>query len=77
MDPAKKPLTERFIQAVEELYLCMRSQPPDEWSDLELTTSQARTLLFLHRTPQRMTDIASFLGITVSSATSMVDRLVS
>jgi DNA-binding MarR family transcriptional regulator len=77
MEPAKKPLSERFIQVVEELYLCMRAQPPDEWSNLELTMSQIRTLLFLRRTPQRMTDIASYLGITVSSATSMVDRLVS
>ncbi len=77
MELPKRRLTDRFTELVEEMYLCMRSGPPDAWSDLELTMPQVRTLLLLHQGPQRMSEIANYLGTTVSSATSMVDRLLS
>lgn len=67
---------DRFIQLVEDVYVSMQSPTEEEWGDLELTMPQLRTLLLLRDTRKRMGDIASKLGITVSSATSMIDRLV-
>ncbi len=72
----KQSLTDRFVELVEEMNQQMHCSPPDEWSDLELTISQIRTLALLQREPQRMGSISTYLGSTLSSATSIVDRLV-
>ncbi len=72
----KQDLTDRFVELVEQMNQQMHCRPPDEWSDLELTISQIRTLALLQREPQRMGSISTYLGSTLSSATSIVDRLV-
>ena len=54
-----------------------RSRPPKQWTDLELTMPQAKTLFFLGQGPKRMSELADYLGRGMSSATSMIDRLVS
>ena len=53
-----------------------RSRPPQEWTDLELTMPQARTLIFLGEGTKRMSDIAAYLERGTSAATTMIDRLV-
>jgi DNA-binding MarR family transcriptional regulator len=73
----KQELTERFIELVEQINQCMHSRPLEEWPDLELTIPQIKTLTLLrHQGPQRMGSIATFLGSTLSSSTSIIDRLV-
>ena len=76
MDSAKNELTAQLIEHMERMYARMRSESPDEWSDLELTIPQFRTLMMLSQGPQRMGAIAQHLSSSLSSATSMIDRLV-
>jgi DNA-binding MarR family transcriptional regulator len=55
----------------------MRHCVPEEWSEIDLTIPQLKTLVLLRRSPTtRMGVIAGFFGTSLSSATSMVDRLV-
>jgi DNA-binding MarR family transcriptional regulator len=50
---------------------------PKEWLSLDLTTSQLRTLLLLFTNgPTRMSEIASQLGISMATATGVIDRMV-
>jgi DNA-binding MarR family transcriptional regulator len=73
----KQELTERFIELVEQINQCMHSRPLEYWPDLELTIPQIKTLTLLrHQGPQRMGSIATYLGSTLSSSTSIIDRLV-
>jgi DNA-binding MarR family transcriptional regulator len=73
----KQELTERFVELVEQINQCTHSRPLEEWPDLELTIPQIKTLTLLrHQGPQRMGSIATFLGSTLSSSTSIIDRLV-
>lgn len=73
---SKQQLTDRFVDLVEQMNQRMHCRLPDEWSGLELTISQIRPLALLQQEPQRMGTISSYLGSTLSSATSIVDRLV-
>ncbi len=50
---------------------------PKEWLALDLTAGQLRTLLLLYTNgPMRMSDIASALGISMATATGLVDRML-
>ncbi len=50
---------------------------PKEWLSLDLTASQLRTLLLLFTNgPTRMSEIASQLGISMATATGVIDRMV-
>ncbi|MEX2431240.1 MAG: MarR family transcriptional regulator [Dehalococcoidia bacterium] len=72
-----KELTDRFVQLTEQVYDDIRARPLlEEWLDVELTLPQLRALLLLHKGVQRMGDLAAGLGVTLPSATSVVDRLV-
>ena len=73
----KSVRVERFVELMEELSVQMRSRLPVALSDPELTMPQARTLLLLGRGHTRMTDISTYFGRGMSSATGMIDRLVS
>ena len=72
----KEQLTERFAGLVEQLNQRMHCQPPEDWADLELTIPQIRALMALQPGPQRMGNISGYLGSTLSSTTSIIDRLV-
>ena len=76
MDSYRANLVERLIEHWERMRSASRPQAPREWSDLELTMPQARILFLLSRGAARMTEIASHLGRGMSSATTMIDRLV-
>jgi DNA-binding MarR family transcriptional regulator len=50
---------------------------PAEWLNMDLTAGQLRTLLLLYsRGPSRMTDVATALGVTMATATGVIDRMV-
>jgi DNA-binding MarR family transcriptional regulator len=73
----KQELTERFVELVEQINQCMNSRPLEGWPDLELTIPQIKTLTLLqYQGPQRMGSISTYLGSTLSSSTSIIDRLV-
>jgi DNA-binding MarR family transcriptional regulator len=72
----RSELVERLVESMGLMSVQMRSRPPAEWSDLELTMPQARTLFLLSQGPKRMTQISEFLGRGMPAATSMIDRLV-
>ena len=72
----RSELVERLVEAMGRMSVQMRARLPGEWSDLELTMPQARTLLLLSQGPKRMTQISEYLGRGMPAATSMVDRIV-
>lgn len=76
MEPGRQELADRFFALAEEIYGLMRSGPLDALGELELTKGQIRTLVLLRLGPKRMSDIAAHLGTSLSSATSLMDRLV-
>ncbi len=76
MRSAKQELIDQFVKLVEWLNQQLHSRPPEAWVDLELTLPQVRILMLLRQEPHRVENIAAYLGRTVSSARSTVDRLV-
>ena len=79
MDAGKQALVDRLGRAADRMSEKMRqktmTRSMQDWSQVDLTMPQLRTLSFLAREPRRMGDIAAFLGSSVSSATSLVERL--
>lgn len=67
---------ERFIQLSQTLNSRLVRPASGEWPDVDLTMGQLRTLVFLAEGPRRMSEIAASLGTSLSSTTSMVERLV-
>ena len=76
MDSYRAKLVEQLVEHWQRMGSATRVQAPREWSNLELTMPQARILILLAQGPVRMTQIASHLGRGLSSATTMIDRLV-
>lgn len=74
-DLPRTKLAERFAELMDVISLGLRPSILQAWSEIELTMHQFRTLALLRQGPQRVTDIASRLGIRLSAATSFVDRL--
>ena len=72
----KDELVERFLQLAQQIVDQLSEGSIEAWEGLELTKPQLRTVLFLCDAPRRMSDIAEHLGTTLSSATSLIDRLV-
>ncbi len=79
MDCDHKALAARLSAAAEQLAAQMRTatlqESTQDWSEFDLTMPQLRTLGFIATQPRRMGEIAANLGSTVSSATSLVERL--
>lgn len=61
---------------MEQVSLHTRPLALEGWPELELTMPQFRALLLLGQGPRRMGDLASHLGVSLPSATSVVERLV-
>lgn len=70
-------LAEKITLFMERLMQAARQPALEEWATNDLTMAQLRTLGLLHDGPRRMSDLASFLGIGLPSATSVVTRLES
>lgn len=74
-DPPKGELVKRFIELADEISLQVRPVLLETWSEIELTMHQFRALSILSFGPLRVSDIAAHLGIRLSSATNLADRL--
>lgn len=74
-NPPKNQLVERFVELTHEISLQIRPTLLAAWSDIELTMHQFRALSILSNSPLRVSDIAAHLGIRLSSATNLMDRL--
>jgi DNA-binding MarR family transcriptional regulator len=69
-------LTEQLVDLFEQINRAMHCTPSDGWDGLDLTFQQVRVLALLFEGQQRMGNIANYMGCIMSSATSIVDRLV-
>ena len=75
-DNDRGQLIERLVELVEQMNHAMHCTPSDGWDGLDLTFQQLRVLALLFEGPQRMGNIAKYMGSIMSSATSIIDRLV-
>ncbi len=76
MESPKDKLTQELVDLVDRLSSQMRPESDEEWTELELTMPQFRAICLLGQGPERMGNIAGHLSTSMSSATSMIDRLV-
>jgi len=72
----KDQLIQKLVDLVDRMCAQMRPESDEEWSDLELTMPQFRAICLLGQGSERMGNIAGHLSTSMSSATSMIDRLV-
>jgi len=73
----KEVLIEDILQLTDQLFRQLLPILPQEWIHLDLTMSQLKVVLLLFITGHsRMGDIASELGVSLATATGVVDRLV-
>lgn len=73
----KEELVENILQLTDKVFRQLLPILPMEWIHLNLTISQLKVVLLLFITGHsRMSDIASELGVSLATATGVVDRLV-
>lgn len=73
----KAELIEHILELQERVYRALRPIMSKEWLRTELTMPQFKVLLLLFTDgPARMGVLASNLGISLATATGIVDRLV-
>jgi DNA-binding MarR family transcriptional regulator len=68
---------EGLLKLAEQLFRQLLPKVPREWLEMDVTMPQLKTimLLFLNG-PMRMSILASDLGVTLATATGLVDRMV-
>jgi len=75
--PEKEELIENILQLTDSTFRELFPMLPKEWLHLDLTMSQLKVVLLLFISgPSRMSDIASALGVSLATATGVMDRLV-
>src|SRR5438067_2269035 len=68
-------LVQQVLELRSELYRSLR--PAREWLEIDLTTSQLKVLFLLYSAGSAsMGQLAASLGVTLSTVTGIVDRLV-
>jgi len=73
----KEEIIENILQLTDKVFRQLLPILPMEWIHLNLTISQLKVVLLLFITGHlRMGDIASELGVSLATATGVVDRLV-
>ena len=73
----KETLIEDILQLTDKLFRHLLPILPMEWLHLDLTITQLKVVLLLFITGHsRMSDISSELGVSLATATGVVDRLV-
>ena len=73
----KEELIGSILQLTDKLFRQLLPILPMEWLHLDLTMSQLKVVLLLFITGHsRMSDISSELGVSLATATGVVDRLV-
>lgn len=64
------------LASIEELYKSRRAFGAAEWLEIDLTMAQLKVLFFLYAEgPTRVTDVATSLGVTLPTVTTLLDRL--
>lgn len=77
MTEKKEKIVQHILDLSEKIFNSIPILIPPEWFSSDLTVAQLRILLLLHmRGSARMGEIASGLGITLPTATGIVDNLV-
>lgn len=77
LEPQKKQLVENILQLGDKAFRELIPILPKEWLHLDLTMPQLKVVLLLFLNgPSRMSVIASELGVSLATATGVVDRLV-
>jgi DNA-binding MarR family transcriptional regulator len=72
-----KIVIQHIVKLAEKIFRSIKPAVPPEWLTSDLTVAQLRVLLVLFTEgPSRMSSIASYLGIAVSTATGIMDNLV-
>ncbi len=75
--PKQEELIENILELGEKAFRELIPILPTEWLQLDLTMPQLKVVLLLFLNgPTRMSDIASALGVSLATATGVVDRLV-
>jgi len=73
----KSEMIDRILGQVEGVFRELLPRAHQELLDLDLTTPQLKVVLLLYLNGSaRMSDLASSLGVTLATATGIVDRLV-
>jgi DNA-binding MarR family transcriptional regulator len=68
---------ESLLRLAEQLFRQLLPRVPKEWLEMDVTMPQLKTMLLLFLNgPMRMSDLASDLGVTLATATGLVDRMV-
>jgi DNA-binding MarR family transcriptional regulator len=76
-EPSKEDLIESILQLTDRAFRQLLPMVPKEWLRLDLTMPQLKVVLLLFISgPSRMSEIASALGVSLATATGVVDRLV-
>ena len=77
MSAVHEELVNRVAGMVERAYLEFGPVTPQQWLELDLTIAQLKVLVFLLAEGKaRMGALASALGVSMPTATSVMDRLV-
>jgi DNA-binding MarR family transcriptional regulator len=76
-EPEQEKLIENILQLTDRAFRELLPMVPKEWLHLDLTTPQLKVILLLFISgPSRMSEIASALGVSLATATGVLDRLV-
>ena len=75
--PEQDELIENILHLTDRAFRELLPMVPKEWLHLDLTTPQLKVILLLFISgPSRMSEIASALGVSLATATGVLDRLV-
>lgn len=75
--PEQEEIIENILQLTDRAFKELLPMVPKEWLHLNLTMPQLKVVLFLFISgPSRMSEIASALGVSLATATGVLDRLV-
>ena len=73
----QREMIEEILKISEDIYNAIPLDIPPEWLNSDLSVAQLRVLLVLQaQGPTRMSTIASVTGVTLPTATGVVDNLV-
>jgi DNA-binding MarR family transcriptional regulator len=76
-EPKRAELEEYILHLSEKTFRELFPILPTEWLKLDITMPQLKVVLLLYMTGSvRMGDIASALGVSLATATGVIDRLV-
>ena len=77
MDKEGRALRKKIVKTAGEIFRGIKPAIPAEWLKSDLTAAQLRVLLVVYTEgPSRMSSIASFMEVAVSTVTGIMDNLV-